>query len=45
MLDTILIIIALVCLGLEALKVQAPFLKWVSLGWAGLFFWALTLLV
>lgn len=42
MLDTILIIIALVCLGLEALKVQVPA---VSLGWAGLFLVVLTLVV
>lgn len=42
MLDTILIIIALVCLGLEALKVQVPA---VQLGWLGVFLVVLTLLV
>lgn len=42
MLHLIIVIIALVCLGLEALKVSAPF---ISLGWAGVFFMALALLL
>jgi hypothetical protein len=41
--DLLLLIVALVCLALAALKVEPT--GRVSIGWLGLFFWALTGLI
>lgn len=39
--DTVLMIVACVCFALAAFNVKAP----IHLGWAGLFAWALTVLI